>query len=172
MGPMPTPRPRARSAGEDEKRRFREVFAAWPSGVAVISAVGPRGPVGMTAASVCSLSLDPLLLIACLDNTARTLPVVRDSGRFAVNMLAAGQEELSRHFASKGDDQFRDVAHELRDGLPILAGVAAWLACDVHDLLPGGDHTIGVGRVTAMAHDPRREPLVWHRGVYREMLRG
>src|SRR3954470_20418919 len=94
----PTQDPPMRPVGPD---RFRAVMGRFPTGVTIVTAIGPEGPVGMTANAVTSLSLDPLLLLVCFDNGARTLPVVRGSGRFGVNVLSTGQEELARRFAGK-----------------------------------------------------------------------
>ncbi len=80
---------------------FREVFGRFATGVAVITSAGPSGAGGMTANAICSLSLDPPLALVCFENRARTLPIVREAGRFGVNVLNAGQEELAGVFASK-----------------------------------------------------------------------
>jgi len=147
--------------------RFRDVIGEFPTGVAVITCDGPQGPAGLTTNAVASLSLDPLLMLVCFDNSSRTLDVVRGAGRFAVNVLAAGQEPLARVFASKrvAREKFEAATHELAHGVPVLDGALAWMACDVRELLPGGDHTIAVGAVTHM--DARAgEPLVFHRGAY------
>ena len=147
--------------------RYREVAGRLATGVTVITAVGPAGPVGMTANAVCSLSLEPLLLLACFDNTARTLPVVRGSGRFGVNVLAAGQAELAALFASKGQEgeKFAAVGHDLHDGVPVLHGALAWISCELQELLPRGDHTIAIGAVREVGHG-EAEPLLWYRGLY------
>ena len=87
-----------------EPRRFRDVIGNFATGVTVVTTSGPAGPVGMTMNAVCSLSLDPLLLLVCFDNGARTLRVVREQRRFGVNVLAAGQEDLARLFASKAPE--------------------------------------------------------------------
>ena len=147
--------------------RFRDVIGEFPTGVAVITADGPDGPAGLTTNAVTSLSLDPLLLLVCFDNASRTLEVVRGARRFAVNVLAAEQQELAVVFASKrvAREKFAAATHEIAHGVPVLDGALAWMACDVSELLPGGDHTIAVGSVTHM--DARAgEPLVFHRGRY------
>ena len=153
---------------EPDPQRYRAVIGHFATGVTVVTAQGPHGAMGMTTNAVTSLSLDPLLVLACFDNGARTLPAVAESGRFGVNVLRAGQEELSGQFASKlpPEEKFEAVAHRDENGVPILDGVLAWLACDLQELLPGGDHTIGVGRVTAMDDAPGGDPLVWYRGAY------
>jgi flavin reductase (DIM6/NTAB) family NADH-FMN oxidoreductase RutF len=148
--------------------RFRSVMGNFATGVTVITATGPTGPVGMTANAVASLSLDPLLLLVAFDNSARTLTVVRDTERFGVNVLAAGQEELARLFASKQPEaaKFAGVPHSVHDGLPVIEGGLAWVGCRLERLLPGGDHTIGIGAVeSAEAGDGA--PLIWFRGSYR-----
>jgi flavin reductase (DIM6/NTAB) family NADH-FMN oxidoreductase RutF len=148
--------------------RFRSVMGNFATGVTVITATGPAGPVGMTANAIASLSLDPLLLLVAFDNSARTLTVVRDTQRFGVNVLAAGQERLARLFASKAPEaaKFAGVPHSVHDGLPVIDGGLAWVGCRLETLLPGGDHTIGIGAVeSAEAGDG--DPLIWFRGSYR-----
>jgi flavin reductase (DIM6/NTAB) family NADH-FMN oxidoreductase RutF len=144
---------------------FRSVVGRFATGVTVVTATGPEGPVGMTANAFCSLSLDPLLLLVCFDRRARTLPLVRASERFGVNVLASDQEHLARRFASKHEGKFDEVLHEVHDGVPVLDGAIAWVACDLAELLPGGDHMIGIGAVTA-AWEGEGDPLLWYRGAY------
>jgi flavin reductase (DIM6/NTAB) family NADH-FMN oxidoreductase RutF len=157
--------------------RFREVMGHFATGVAVITASSAAGPVGMTANAVCSLSLDPLLLLVCFDRHARTLSVVRETERFGVNVLAAGQQELARLFASKAPEheKFAEVEHTVHDGIPVIDGALAWVGCRLERLVGGGDHTIGIGAVqTAEAWDRMAggeasgepDPLVWYRGLY------
>jgi 3-hydroxy-9,10-secoandrosta-1,3,5(10)-triene-9,17-dione monooxygenase reductase component len=106
-------------------------------------------------------------VLVCFDNEARTLPIVRTSERFGVNVLAGGQQELSRVFASKlpEREKFAGVGYTVHDGVPILDGALAWLLCRVEELIPGGDHTIAIGSVLDMHHD-EGDPLVWYRGAY------
>ena len=148
--------------------RFRAVMGHFATGVAVVTATGPEGPTGMTANAVCSLSLDPLLLLVCFAHGARTLKVVRDTERFGVNVLAAGQEELARRFASKlpEAEKFDGVPHAVHDGIPVLEDALAWVGCDLDRLMPGGDHTIGIGAVRAAETGTPAPPLVWFRGRY------
>jgi 3-hydroxy-9,10-secoandrosta-1,3,5(10)-triene-9,17-dione monooxygenase reductase component len=149
--------------------QFRAVMGHFATGVTVVTASGPGGPVGMTANAVCSLSLDPLLLLVCFDNDARTLRVVRETERFGVNVLASGQQRLARLFASKAPEaaKFAGVGHAVHDGIPVIEGVLAWVGCTLERLVPGGDHTIGIGAVTAAEFAGEAEPLIWYRGVYR-----
>ncbi|HEX8205096.1 MAG TPA: flavin reductase family protein [Solirubrobacteraceae bacterium] len=146
-------------------RRFRDAIGSFPTGVAVVTA---SGPAGLTTNAVTSLSLEPTLLLVCFDNGSRTLPAVRESRRFGVNVLRADQEDVARVFASKrvADEKFAAATHELVDGVPVLEGVLAWFVCELRELVPGGDHTIGIGEVTALDHDPAGEPLLFVRGMY------
>jgi 3-hydroxy-9,10-secoandrosta-1,3,5(10)-triene-9,17-dione monooxygenase reductase component len=146
---------------------FREVFGRFATGVAVITSAGPAGAGGMTANALCSLSLDPLLALVCFENRARTLPIVREAGRFGVNVLSAGQEQLAGVFASKlpEAEKLEGVEHRLEHGVPIIDGALAWAVCEVRELIGGGDHTICIGRVTAMGLGDG-EPLLWYAGTY------
>ena len=164
---MPTP--------EADRQRFRAVMGHFATGVAVVTAQTrrePNGAVGMTTNALCSLSLDPLQLLVCFDRAARTLPVVRETRRFAVNVLRAGHEDLSGQFASKLplDRKFEAVEYTTEHGAPVLEGALAWVVCDLRELLPGGDHEIGIGDVIAMGHT-EGEPLVWYRGSYTSLTR-
>src|SRR5437763_15468068 len=101
---------------------FREVFGRFATGVAVITTAGPAGRGGMTANALCSLSLEPLLALVSFANSARTLPIVRETGRFAVNVLSAEQEHMAGVFASKMPEaeKLDSVGPRYEDGLPIL----------------------------------------------------
>jgi len=149
-------------------RGFRNLMGLFPTGVTVITAWG-EGPSGMTANSVASLSLEPMLIMVGFDLKARTLGAVRRSRRFGINFLCRGQEEESQRFASKlpEAEKFVGVPYELHLGVPILDGTAAWLVCDLKALYPGGDHVITVGRIVAMGQKlDNPEPLVFYRGRY------
>jgi 3-hydroxy-9,10-secoandrosta-1,3,5(10)-triene-9,17-dione monooxygenase reductase component len=152
-----------------DPRAYRDAIGHFATGVCVVTCHGPDGPAGLTTNAVTSLSLDPLLLLVCFDNDSRTLPAVRAAGRFAVNMLAADQADLAAVFASKrvAAEKFEAVTHEIAHDVPVLDGALAWVACDVRELLPGGDHTIGIGEVThAWARADAAAPLLFFRGAY------
>jgi 3-hydroxy-9,10-secoandrosta-1,3,5(10)-triene-9,17-dione monooxygenase reductase component len=152
------------------QEHFRAVFGHFPTGVAIITALADDGPRGLTANALCSLSLDPLLVLVCFDNSARTFPLVRERRRFGLNILRADQAALSRVFASKvpEDEKFADVPYAVHDDAPIIDGVLAWLTCDLTETYPGGDHTIGIGTVREMSH-AEGEPLAFYRGAYRSL---
>lgn len=159
-----------------EPDRYRSVIGHFGTGVCVVTVQGPRGSVGMTANAVCSVSLEPLLLLVCFDRSARTLPIVRETRRFGVNVLSADQRGLATLFASKAaeDEKFAGVAHRLHDGVPVLEGTLAWVGCDLTELVDAGDHVIALGAVRqaeASDAEPEREPLLWYRGAYRTLAR-
>jgi flavin reductase (DIM6/NTAB) family NADH-FMN oxidoreductase RutF len=146
---------------------FRAVMGRFVTGVTIVTARGPDGPVGLTANAVCSLSLDPLLLLVCFDRSARTLPVIEETGRFGVNVLATGQEGLATQFAGKAsfEEKFRDVPYSEDAGIPVLEGVHAWVGCELDRLIDGGDHIIGIGSVFA-AELGAGDPLAFHQGTF------
>jgi flavin reductase (DIM6/NTAB) family NADH-FMN oxidoreductase RutF len=147
---------------------FRRAMAAFPTGVTVVTAVGTNGLSGATANAVCSLSLDPPLMLACLDLGSRTLRSVQAAGRFGINVLAAGQEELARGFSRKvpEPEKWEGVAWTERDGVPRLEGALVWISCELRDSIAGGDHVIVTGAVQELKA-PGGEPLVHYRGAYR-----
>lgn len=152
--------------------RYRTVFGHFATGVAVVTAAGAAGEGGMTANAVCSVSLDPMLALVCFEQNARTLPLVRDAGRFAVNVLRAGSasEDVARVFASKVPEaeKLRGVPHRREAGTPILDAALAWIVCDVRELIAAGDHEIAIGEVVAMDLADG-DPLLWYRGAYRHL---
>ena len=152
---------------------FREVFGRFATGVAVITGSGPGGTGGMTANALCSLSLEPLLALVCFENEARTLPIVREAGRFGVNVLSAHQRQLAGVFASKLPEQQKldGVPHHLVDGAPVIEGALAWAVCELRELIAGGDHTIAIGEVIALGLGDG-DPLLWYTGRYRVLRDG
>ena len=147
---------------------LRRLMTSWATGVAVVTSRDDSGPRGATTNALTSLSLDPLLVLVALDHTSNTLEAVRNSGRFCINVLAAAQEELARRFATKvsGEEKLAGVEHELVDGVPVLGGAVAWLACELDRELDGGDHTILLGRPLEAGSDPAGQPLVFYGGRF------
>lgn len=151
-----------------DAQQLRRLMASWATGVAVVTSRDDAGPRGATTNALTSLSLDPLLVLVALDHASNTLEAVRNSGRFCINVLAAGQEEIARRFATRasGEEKLAGVPHELVDGVPVLGGAVAWLACELDQELEGGDHTILLGRPLEAGSDPEVEPLVFFGGSY------
>jgi flavin reductase (DIM6/NTAB) family NADH-FMN oxidoreductase RutF len=145
-------------------------MSQWATGVSVVTSKGSTGPRGCTANALTSLSLDPPLLLVCFDLRSNTLRAVRETGRFGVNILAAGQEAVGRRFARKEpvDGKFEGLGYRLEHGVPILDGCLAWIACEVESEQPGGDHAIVLGRPLAGRSDAGAAPLVFFRSSYLE----
>lgn len=148
---------------------LREVFSRFPTGVAVICARDSDGNAGgMTANAICSLSLDPLLVLVCFQQDARTLPLVQRAGSFSISILEEGRGDLAERFASKRIEEAEKllgVPHRDEDGVPVLDAAIAWTVCSLRETLPGGDHVITIGEVEALGSRDG-EPLLWHRGRF------
>ena len=146
---------------------MRSVLGHFVSGIVVITAVGPDGPLGFTCQSFASLSLDPPLISFAPARTSTTWPRIRAVGAFCVNVLAEGHEDVSAGFARSGTDKFAGVRWApAPSGAPVLDGVSAWIDCTLYDEHDGGDHTIAVGRVLDLGADESRSPLLFYRGRY------
>jgi flavin reductase (DIM6/NTAB) family NADH-FMN oxidoreductase RutF len=150
--------------------QLRSVMALAPTAVTVVTASGSDGPAGATANAVTSLSLEPPLMLACLDRGSRTLEVVRAGGAFGISVLASGQEAVARGFASKAPhtEKFREVGWSERSGVPILDGAIAWVACALRELHPGGDHEVAFGEALD-AGGQGGDPLIFYAGSYRPL---
>lgn len=150
--------------------QFRSALGSLPTGVTIVTAAGTDGPTGATANAVTSLSLDPPMMLACLDRGSRTLDAVRAAGHFGVNGLAAGQEELAARFSSKDPhpEKWRGVDWTESAGMPRIEGALLWVACELRDLIDGGDHLILTGKVLE-AEGRGGDPLVFFAGGYRPL---
>jgi flavin reductase (DIM6/NTAB) family NADH-FMN oxidoreductase RutF len=147
---------------------FRQALAQFASGVTVVTTQGPDGPLGLTVTAFSSVSLDPPLVLVCIDRRSEAHAGFQ-RGAFAVSLLAEGQEPVSRRFASGGPAKFAEgdlAAGE--SGLLLVPGALAHLECRVTAALPGGDHVVYIGLVErASAREGR--PLVHHARGYRRL---
>lgn len=150
--------------------QFRHVLGHFASGVTLVTTLDADGrPSGLTASAFTSVSLDPPLVLVCVDHKAHSYPALRDAGRFAVNILHAGQESLSRRFATSRLDKFDGVAYGPSPlGLPWITGAHAQIDCATVSAHVEGDHTILVGRVEHAA-TAAAEPLLYYRGRYHRL---
>ncbi|AWK12607.1 flavin reductase [Streptomyces spongiicola] len=154
--------------------RLRRALGAFATGVTVVT-VGGASPRGMTANSFTSVSLDPALVLVCVGNDAVMNRALAESDTFAVSVLGAGQEDVARHFADRsrpmGAEQFEavDWLPGRATDAPLIAGAAAHFECVRWGAYDGGDHTIRLGRVTTLDDLPDRDPLVFHRGRFRQL---
>lgn len=141
-------------------------MSVYPTGVTVVAASDPDGsPYGLTVNSFTSLSLEPPLVLVCIGRTSTSHARLVAAPSFTVNVLAADQEEVASRFSrDPSEGRFDEIEWGRADsGSPVLAGVAAWLDCSVHEILAGGDHSIVVGRVHRSAVFDR-PALLFHRG--------
>jgi flavin reductase (DIM6/NTAB) family NADH-FMN oxidoreductase RutF len=142
----------------------------FPTGIAIVTAIDEDGtPRGLTTNAVTSASLDPPLLLMCVDRASRTLPAIRSSGAFVVNFMAAEAEDLCRVFASKAEDKFSRVEYETSArNLPVLhLHTLGWVECSIESELDVGDHVVFVGLVEdGAAATTRRSPLAYFGQTY------
>ncbi len=163
-------KPLAFSAGSDA-RTLRDALGCFATGVTVVTTRAPDGtPVGLTANSFTSVSLDPPLILVCLARTVGTLEIFQSVAHFAINILHIGQQPVSDRFARKQEDRFAATPHECwKSDVPILSGTLASFECRRHAVHEGGDHVILVGLVERVQFEPSRDPLLYFRGRYRRL---
>ena len=149
---------------------LREAMSRFPTGVTVVTAIGPSGPAGATANAVASLSLEPPMMLAALDLGSRTLVAVEHAGRFGINVLARGQADIARRFSTKDPhpEKWNGVGWSERAGAPRITDTAIWVGCELADALPGGDHVVVTGVVTDLDAGEGR-PLLFLDGEYRSV---
>jgi flavin reductase (DIM6/NTAB) family NADH-FMN oxidoreductase RutF len=154
-----------------DRTELRRVMGHFATGVTIITTRDVDGkPYGLTANALCSVSLDPPLLLVCVDKRAESHPAFGRSGLFAVNVLGLGHEDLSRRFAVSGGDKFVDVDHRSGvSGLPLLDGALATIECRVVSVHEAGDHTIFIGEVEHL-QGGGGDPLLFFRGKYRRLV--
>jgi 3-hydroxy-9,10-secoandrosta-1,3,5(10)-triene-9,17-dione monooxygenase reductase component len=149
-----------------EPDEFRRVLGHYPTGVAVLTAEHPEGPVGMACNSLTSVSLDPPLVAVCPAKSSDTWPAIRSTGRFLINLMADDHRETVVGFARKGIDRFESVTHHPRRCGPALDGAAAWVDCIIESEYEAGDHMIVVARVKDLETSSGSQPLVFYQGRY------
>lgn len=153
-----------------DEAQFKLAMSHFASGVTVISTEHDGTLYGMTVASFASLSLDPPLVLICIEKSVKSHDAIAAAGRFGASMLAEEQSEISNRFASKKiEDRFAGQPWSRGElGMPLIDGAICAVECTVTNAIPGGDHTIFVGQVeTVRTHDAR--PLVYFRSGYRTL---
>ena len=154
---------------------FRATIGLFATGVAVVTAGTGDLAHGMTANAIASDSLDPLLVLVCVEREALMNKVIPEVGTFALSILAADQEHLSRWFADRrrldGPSQFDGVPTRPgpATGAPLLDDAVAWIECAVDAVHPAGDHHIFIGKVVSLARSSRRTPLLYFASQYRRL---
>ena len=152
-----------------DSRKLRDTFGCFATGVTVVSTVNGSGEFfGLTANSFTSLSLDPPLVLFCLDYKALSFDTFRETSHFVVNVLGEDQEELSAHFARSSVDKWNGVDYETwKTGCPVLPESLAILECLTVARHEGGDHLIIIGQVERIRYDESEtKPLLYFKGRY------
>jgi len=154
-----------------DANNFRRLCGRFATGVTIVTAIDAEGfPCGMTASSFASVSLEPPLIAVAIDHVAAIYPALRRAARFAVNILDARQEALSRRFAAGLPDRFEGIGWQRNeDGDVIIAGTLAHLGCEKQQEIPSGDHSIFVGLVTGGDAASHGRPLLHYRGGYGDL---
>lgn len=157
-------------AADLDSDEFRRAMSRLPTAVTVVTAIGDEGPAGLTANAVVSLSLDPPLMLACVDRGSRTLRAIEQAGRFGISVLGADDEDVARAFATKVplQDKWAGVAWSEREGVPLLDDAEIRIACELENVLAGGDHVIVTGKVLEV-ESSNGAPLVFYEGDYRPL---
>lgn len=149
---------------------YRDAMARVAAGVAVVASRDGGGIRAMTVTSYASASLEPPMLLVCLDSLAQTRDAIAGHGAFTLSMLERRQEFLAERFAGRAplvDAAWSEVPHELSPaGLPVVHGCLAWVECRLERLEPAGDHDIALGAVTASGHGPGEPLILWARGFW------
>ena len=148
-----------------DPRDLREACGSFATGVTVISTRTKDGDHGMTANAFMSVSLDPPLISISLDHSSKMLAKVRESGRYAVSVLADEMEVLAMHFAGKFDPDLTDPFAHI-DGLPVVPGASTVFLTEVVQEVEAGDHTLFIGRVTHIERNKIARPLLFHGGRF------
>jgi flavin reductase len=163
------------TASAADVNAFRKAMGSFPTGVTVVTVASADGTMhGVTVNSFSSVSLDPMLVLVCLSQASRAAGLIGRAGAFGVNVLSAGQRDVSRWFADRyrpaGPAMFHGVPLEPGvTGCPILAGAAASFDCRLRQSYRAGDHLIVLGEVVALVHRPQLEPLIFHAGTYKSL---
>jgi flavin reductase (DIM6/NTAB) family NADH-FMN oxidoreductase RutF len=149
--------------------RFKDAARRFASGVTIVTVSTGDLPHGMTASAFSSVSLEPPVVLVCLEKTSQTRAMVTEAGTFVVNVLSAEQEHIAKDFSQPGMKSFTEHVHrEGIDGAPVLDGAIAWFECKVTTVLDGGDHDVFLGDVIACGAEPG-DPLLYYDRKYRSL---
>jgi len=148
----------------------RKIMGRFATGVTVVTTAGKGGMGGLTANAVASLSLDPPLVLVAVDKQAGSYPEIKENGCYAMNILAADQEEISRRFATPGPKDYSGLKWKaVVTGAPVFDGALGYVDCRLAEVLPGGDHDIFIGEIVAGDGRDDGLPLLYYSGKYRQL---
>ena len=149
---------------------FRAALSRFPSGVTVVTTRDAGGRLhGITVSAFCSVSLEPPLVLVCIEKTTGSHAALNESRLFVVNILSESQAMVSEHFASTDSNKFADLSFaDGAGGLPVLENVAVSMECALHQAYEAGDHSIFIGLVENV-HVHEADPLVYFHGEYRSL---
>lgn len=145
--------------------QFRDAAGHFASGVTVIGTLQDQELFGTTASAVLSLSMDPPMMLVCLNRSSSTHDVIAENGEFSISILNREQSHLARHFASKAADKYDGIEVDYIHGLPVIHDAITAMTCTVESTTAGGTHTVFLGRVTAL-QTTDGEPLAYYRGGF------
>ncbi|WHY85762.1 flavin reductase family protein [Neobacillus novalis] len=147
---------------------FKRIMGNYPTGVTIITTMNEEGnPIGLTANSFASVSLDPLMLLWSVDHRSSSLKAYTEGGKFAVHVLAEEQVELCKTFATKHPDRFSTCEWELSEnGLPIIEDALGVFECKTYKAIEAGDHTVLIGEVIDLKINNEKDPMLYHRRVF------
>jgi flavin reductase (DIM6/NTAB) family NADH-FMN oxidoreductase RutF len=152
-----------------DHRPLRDAFGCFATGVTIVTSFDEaRRPVGFTANSFTSVSLDPPLLLVCPGRSIRSLPIIRQTGLFGVSVLSESQRSVAERFASRIDDRFSEGEWvESESGVLLLEGACANFACTLVNDIEAGDHQVLIGHIDSFRSADARQPLLYLRGAFR-----
>ncbi|MCO4251229.1 flavin reductase family protein [Pseudarthrobacter raffinosi] len=156
-----------------DEMQFKNLMASVPAPVTVLTTVDLDGPAGATVSAFMSLSLEPPMVVASLDNRSSLLARIQSTGFFGVNILANGQADTALTFARRAEDRFSTVSWSVDRGLPRLDGVSGWIVCELAVAVPGGDHSLLLGHVRHAVNTDIAPMVYSHRlfGTNSELVR-
>ena len=153
---------------------FKGALGSWAAGVTVVTTRHERLVYGLTVSSFSSLSLEPRLIMVCFANSNKIVDMVRESKTFAVSILSDDQAQIANWFSRSGREPVEAFSEfttiEWHTGSPIISGAVAHLDCELDSLVPGGDHTIAIGRVVGASYDSSLMPLLYYRRGFRNLV--
>jgi flavin reductase (DIM6/NTAB) family NADH-FMN oxidoreductase RutF len=158
------------SATDLSPTSLREAFGHFPSGVIAIAAEVDGTRVGLAASTFVPVSLEPPLVAFCVQNSSTTWPKLKDLPSLGISVLGEAHDTAARTLAAKTGDRFAGLETESRDsGAVFVNGTSVWLESAIEQLVPAGDHTIVVLRVSDIVINEAVPPIVFHRSAFRKL---